>query len=154
MRQYQDVAANSYLLRLLVSEDSPLSTVDSTTEIRIVRLNTDKTRRTAGSETMYQVYFELSDTPTSTWRDFFAQEWLKANPAQEAVIDGRFLAVRSPLQEIAPVKLPALKKAVAEVNEAYRRHLLEMVREQEHRNDVRKLERADVDRVADSLRFD
>lgn len=70
---------------------------ESTPEIRIARLNTDMTRRTLGSTTVYQVYFELSGTPPLAWRDIFGREWKGLNPTQEAGIDGRFLVMHCPL---------------------------------------------------------
>ena len=39
--------------------------------IRIIGLNTDKTRRTLGSYTVYQVHFELSGNPPLAWRNIF-----------------------------------------------------------------------------------
>lgn len=95
------------------------SSTRPTPEIRIVGLNTEKTRRTLGSYTMYQVYFDLSGNPPLAWRDIFGQEWKDLNPTQEAGLDGRFLVIHYPLQEIATTHLPALKKAVEATNNEY-----------------------------------
>jgi hypothetical protein len=126
----------------------------STSEIRIVGLNTDKTRRTLGSYTVYQVYFELSGNPPLAWRDSFGREWKDLNPTQEAGIDGRFLVMHCPLQEIATTHLPALKKAIEATNVGYREYAREQFVEEEHRADVWKQERKAVEDMAKSLRFD
>jgi hypothetical protein len=131
-------------------EESP---TQSTPEIRIVGLNTDKTRRTLGSYTVYQVYFELSGTPPLAWRDIFGREWKDLNSKQEAGIDGRFLVMHCPLQEIATRHLPALKKAVEATNVAFKQYAREQVTEEEHKADVWKEERKAVEDMAKSLKF-
>jgi hypothetical protein len=125
-----------------------------TPEIRIVGLNTDKTRRTLGSYLVYQVYFELSGTPPLAWRDIFGREWKDVNPKQEAGIDGRFLVMCCPLQEVATTHLPALKKAVEATNVAYKQYAREQVTEEEHKADVWKEERKTVEDMAKSLKFE
>jgi hypothetical protein len=82
----------------------------STPERGIVRLTADRTRRTLGSTTVYREYFELSGNPALAWRDVFGREWEYLNPTQETGLDGRFLVIHFPLQEIATTHLPALKK--------------------------------------------
>ena len=125
-----------------------------TPEIRIVRLNTDRTRRTLGSTTVYQVYFELSVTPSWAWRDIFGREWKNLNPKQEAGIDGRFLVMHCPLQEIAATHLPALKKAVEATNVAYKQYARDQVTEEERKADVWKQERKTVEDMAKALKFE
>jgi hypothetical protein len=125
----------------------------STSEIRMVRLNTDKTRRTLGSSTVYQVYIELSGDPPREWRDIFGREWKNLNPTQEAGIDGRFLVMHCPLQEIATTHLPVLKKAIDATNVAYKQYAREQVTEEEHQANVWKEERKTVEDMAKSLQF-
>lgn len=123
-------------------------------EIRIAGLNTDKTRRTLGSYTEYQVYFELSGTPPMAWREIFGREWKDLNPKQEAGIDGKFLVMHCPLQEVATTHLPALKKAVAATNVAYKQYAREQVTKQKQKADVWKEERKAVEDMARTLRFE
>lgn len=123
-------------------------------EIRIVGLNTDKTRRTLGSTTVYQVYLELSGTPPLAWGDIFGREWKDLNPTQEAGIDGRFLVLHCPLDEVAATHLPALKKAVTATNLAYKQYVREEAAEEKRRADVWKDERKTVEEMAKSLRFE
>jgi hypothetical protein len=130
------------------------SSTKSSPEIRIVGLNTDKTRRTLGSYTVYQVYFELSGAPPIAWRDIFGREWKDLNPKQEAGIDGKFLVMHCPLQEVATIHLPALKKAVQATNVAYKQYAREQKTEEEHKADVWKEERKTVEEMAKALKFE
>jgi hypothetical protein len=141
-----------------MSETNQDASIESCPDIRIVGLNRDKTRKTNGSDTVYQVYFELSATPPLAWRDIFEQEWKTLNTAQlhlwqEASIDRAFLVMHCPLQEIATTHLPVLKKAVAQTNKTYRQYAREQATKHEHRVDVWKQERKAVDDMADSLHF-
>ena len=132
-------------------------TKDSSTkpavEIRIVGLNTDKTRKTLGSYTVYQVYLELSESPPWGWKDIFGREWKNLNPDEEAIIDGKFLVFPSELQEIGSKHLPALKKAVEATNLAYKQYAREQLTEEERKADVWKQEREVVEDMARSLKF-
>jgi hypothetical protein len=127
---------------------------ESTSEIRLVGLNTDKTRRTPGSYTMYQVYFELSGNPPLAWGDIFGREWKNLSPKQEAGIDGSFLVIQCPLHEIATTHLPVLKKAVEATNVAYKQFAREQVTEDQRRADVWKEERKAVEDMARTLKFE
>lgn len=122
--------------------------------IRIIGLNTDKTRRTLGSYTVYQVYFELSGTPPLAWRDIFGREWKVLSPTLEAGIDGKFLVIQCPLQDVATTHLPALKKAVEATNTAYKQYSREQLTEEERRAEVWKEERKAVEEMAKLLHFD
>lgn len=144
------------------------SSMGSTSPIRIVSLNREKTRKTGEqiqrrgttvSEPIYQVYFELSESPSQGWRNLFEKEWKTLNlpehqPSREAGVDGRFLVVHCPLSEIATVHLSVLKKAVAATNVSHRQYLIAQAREQDQRNDLWKLERKAVDDLAASLQFE
>ena len=136
-----------------MAETSINSSVGSTAHIQLVRLNTDKTRKIDGSFTGYRVYFELSQTPSTAWKNIFAREWSDVNPLQEAGIDGGFLVMHCPIEKVA-FHLPVLKKVVAATNEAYKQYAQEQATEQERREDVWKDERKAVEDVAKSLHFE
>jgi hypothetical protein len=136
----------------MVNNDEHVSTKPSC-EIRIVGLNTDKTRRTLGSYTVYQVYFELSGNPPLAWREIFGREWKDLNRTQEAGIDGRFLVMHCPLEAVATTYLPALKKAVEATNVAFKQHVREQVAEEERQGEVWKEERKTVEDMAQTLKF-
>jgi hypothetical protein len=128
--------------------------VTSTTspEIRIIGLNTDKTRRTLGSLTVYQVYLELSGNPPLMWRDIFGGKWKTLNPTLEAGLDENFLVIFCSLSEIAAT-LPPLKKVIEATNAAYKQYVREQATEEERKIDVWKEERKAVEDIAKSLRF-
>ncbi len=123
-------------------------------EIRILGLNTDKTRRTLGSTDVYQVYFELSANPHAIWREMFGREWKKTNPSQEAGLDGNFLVIHCHISEVAGTQLPALKKAIGATNVAFRQYKREQATEEERKENIWKDERKTVEDMAKTLRFD
>jgi hypothetical protein len=96
------------------------------TDIRIMRLKGKITPQTHESGVIYTVYFELSLTPPLAWKNIFDGEWLRLNPLSssgrclDAKVEGGFLVICCPLQEIAGVHLPFLKNAVAATNKKYR----------------------------------
>jgi hypothetical protein len=98
------------------------STAESEPDIRIMRLKGKITPQTHESAVIYTVYFELSVTPPLAWKNIFYGEWLRLNPLSssgrclDAKVEGGFLVICCPLQEIAGVHLPFLKKAVAATN--------------------------------------
>lgn len=149
-----------------MSETNQNSFLESTADVRIVRLNTDKTRKTKGTDTAYQVYFELSGIPSQAWGNIFEEEWkglssISASGGRQekspagigASIDGRFLVIHCPLQDIA-THLPVLKKAVTATNKTYKQYVQEQATEQERRDDIWKEEKIAVDGIAKSLRFE
>lgn len=137
-----------------MSEKQEEIPMGSAPEIRIERLNTDKTRKDIASDNVYHVYFELSGHPPPEWTIIFGREWKALSLTHEAGIDGAFLVLHCQLHEVATTQLPALKKAVAAANEAYKRYAQKEATALGHREDVWKQERKDVDALATSLRFD
>jgi len=141
-----------------MSENDQTKPEDSMREIRIVRLNTDKTQRLIGSETLYQVYFELSESPPIEWRIVFEQEWKSMNVGaplslQDASVSRAFLVLHCPLNEVA-ARLPVLKKAVVSTNISYKKYVVARAAEETTRENFWKDERRTVDDVAKSLHFD
>ncbi|MBP1648267.1 MAG: hypothetical protein H6Q30_1712 [Bacteroidetes bacterium] len=137
-----------------MSENKQDSSVEADLNIHIVRMNTDKTRKDTGSDTVYHVYFELSTDPPSEWKTFFGQEWTKLNVKGVAEIDQAFLVLHCQLNEVPASLLQALKMAVAATNAAYAQNVEKVAVDHKHRQDVWKQERTDVDKMASLLRFD
>jgi hypothetical protein len=137
-----------------MSESPKDSSAETAPEIRIERVNTDKTRKDVGSDTIYHVYFELSAHPPTEWTIIFGREWKGLNRKQETNIDGGFLVLHCELNEVATTQLPALKKAVASANAVYKRYVEKEATDREHREDVWKQERKEVDAMASSLQFE
>lgn len=137
-----------------MAEDPKDTSLQSAPEIRIKRLNADKTRKDIGSDTVYHVYFEMSGHPQSEWRSIFGREWKKLNPTHEADIDGTFVVLHCQLHEVATTQFPLLKQAVAATNEAYKLYAQKEATARGHREDVWKQERQEVTAMATSLKFD
>jgi hypothetical protein len=137
-----------------MAENKENSSVEADLNIRIVRVNTDKTRKDFGSDTVYHVYFELSSDPPSEWRIFFGLEWAKLNVKEVAVIDQSFIVLHCQLDAVPTLLFPALKKAVAAANVAYAQNVVKVAADQERRRDVWKQDRNDVDKMTTLLRFD
>ncbi len=137
-----------------MSENKKDSSVEAAVNLRIVRLNTDKTRIDIGSETVYHVYFELSADPPTEWRIFFGQEWRKLNVKEVAVVDQAFIVLHCQLSAVPTLLLPTLKRAVSATNEVYAQNVVKEAADSERRQDVWKRERNDVDKMATLLRFD
>jgi hypothetical protein len=70
-----------------MSEDRKDNSIETAPEIRIERLNSDKTRKDIGWDTVYHVYFELTAPPAPEWRNIFTREWIGLNTTREASID-------------------------------------------------------------------
>lgn len=124
--------------------------------IRLIRMNTDKTRRVEGAAE-YDVYFELSEPPPHAWRGFFLRQWrdLAPEPLREhASIESGFLVLRCRLEDVGTVHLPVLQRAVAAADAPYRASLSNAAAATRRREDVWSDEREAVEKVAGSLRFE
>ena len=137
-----------------MSENHADTSVEFDTEIRLERVNTDKTRLDIGSVTAYHVYFELSGHPPPEWCEIFDREWKALNLTAKADIDGGFLVVHCQLEEVAATQLPALKTALATTNMAYKEYAQKEATALENREDAWKQERDKVEAMASRLRFD
>jgi len=122
-------------------------------DIRIERMNTDKTRKTSRSDIAYQIFFDLSGSPAPEWKSIFMQQWKESRSPHKAELDGPFLVLHCPLHEMTPAQLEALQKTVATTNEVYRRFAQGEVTEVTRREEEWKQERKDVETVASSLHF-
>jgi len=125
----------------------------STVDLRIVGLNSNKTRKTYGSDTVYEVYFELSGTSSLAWKDIFKREWKLTNSAHEVSIDKEFLLMHCPLKEIV-IHLPFLKDLVDATNKKYRQYIKEQATDWGHRDGIWEQSRKDIEAVVKSLHFD
>lgn len=137
-----------------MSDNQKDASMASTPAIRIERLNTERTRKVSGSDTVYHVYFELSGHPQPEWGSIFEREWKGLNLTQQAAVEGSFLVVHCQLEEVAATHVPALKKVVAATNEAYKLYAQKEAATLRDREDRWKQERNEVDDLAASLRFD
>ncbi len=101
---------------------------ESTIDIRIVGLNRDLTRETDKADSRYEVYFDLSGSPSQDWSKILSREWKRLNPTEprlwnRVIINKRYLVMYWPPQEIAQKHLPVLKLAVAAANKTHKRKI-------------------------------
>ncbi len=122
--------------------------------MRIIGLNTGKTRRARGSYTAYQVYFDLSANPPLSWNQIFRREWRDLGSTEGVEIDGMCLVIQCPIQDVASTHLPALKEAVDATNTAFTEYAREQAAEEAHRASVASDDQKVIEAVAKSLRFD
>jgi hypothetical protein len=138
--------------------NSKTASIDtSQVEIRIVNLNTDRTRKVSGSSTQYQVTFVLSADPPREWRDVFDRVWKDLVREQEhqwyeTVIDRSFVVTHCTLTEVVPC-LRLLQQAITLTNPAHRQLVYKQLVEQARRNNVWKLERDAVEAMAATLHY-
>jgi hypothetical protein len=122
-------------------------------DIRIIRTNTDKTRKDAGSDTIYHIYFELSGHPPAEWVRLFDREWAAQQHQHEAEIDGGFLVLHSPLRDVSESTAKDLETIVAVINDRYDVYARENGLAREHREDLWKHERDEVETMSKSIKF-
>jgi hypothetical protein len=134
------------------SRDNPHA--DPPTDIRIIRLNTDKTRKDAGSDTVYHLYFELSDHPPAAWVRMFDAAWEGHPHTLKADIDGAFLVLHAPLRDVGDVIVAEVKKFVHETNDAYVAWARLADDARELREDAWKRERGEVEALAKTIRYE
>ena len=127
---------------------------DSIAAIRIERMNGEKTRNHAGSETVYNVYFDLSGVPLPEWKTIFLESWVATKLPHHVNVELSFLVVRCRLPEVATVILPALKATVATTNAAYVLFAAKQAAALEDREDLWRAERERVEATAASLTFE
>lgn len=137
-----------------MAENKEDSSAEADLDIRIVRMNPDKTRKDTGSENVYHVYFELSADPPAEWKVFFGLEWGKLNVKEVAVMDQAFIVLHCQLDAVPTLLLPLLKKAVAASNAAYAQNVIKVAADHERLQDIWKQDRKSVENMATSLRFD
>jgi hypothetical protein len=122
--------------------------------VKIERMNIEKTRRQAGSETVYHVYFDLSGYPPPEWRTIFQERWVATKLPHPVDLEQSFVVAHCQLQEVAPVILPALTHVVTETNAAYAQFAQKQATDLEHREDLWREERQRVEATAASLSFE
>jgi hypothetical protein len=136
-----------------VKESKEENVKESAIEIRITRLNDDKTRPVDGSENMYSVHFELSAIPPRSWEIIFEAEWNLLNVMRPdlwpaARVDKNFLVMRCALDQVVSLHLPFLKKAVAATNVKYAEYTRAIAKERAERTLLWERELREVKTVA------
>lgn len=116
------------------------------TDIKIVGLNTDKTRRIAGRQ--YHVYFELSKKPEIAWANIFDEKF-----KEKCFVSEKFILLSCMVEEIS-TWLSTLKSAIIDVNKLFDEYIAEKEKELRLINEANENERKIVEDIANSLNFD
>lgn len=123
--------------------DDQESARESPDEIHVVGINTDLTRQTPDSESLYRVCINLSQPPAQMWQLIFRDYWktlltVSSMPWAQAAVEGSFLYVDCQLKDVALLYFDTLKKAVLATNNIYRRGVQEASKGQESSKDPLK----------------
>jgi hypothetical protein len=105
------------------------------TDIEIVALDENQTFNTDKSLDLYDVYFALSDTPAYKWRRLFlaacaGRKAAKKETWRNISIDGRYIIITAPLDEVQKVHHKNLIADVKQANTDYRKWLDGMAKRQ------------------------
>lgn len=140
--------------------DTAHNTVNETSaHIHITGLNKDKTRAMGTSDSLYQVYFELSGNPSQVWKNIFEKEWkditktLASEKRAKASIDRGFLVIHCQLKEVGTIYLPALKSAFTITNTNFQEYEQHQSLEHSKKENVWKIERKIVEDLEKTLIF-
>jgi hypothetical protein len=138
--------------RQLETSKSNSGNQSSDAQIQIIGINTDKTHKKYGSDTIYEVYLKLSGSPTVSWRTIFEQEWKVINRSIEATVDRGFLVLHCLLKDVV-IYLPILKKTFISTNNKYRAYVQKQSTDLELREEVWKQERINLEELTKLLDF-
>lgn len=119
-------------------------TLEAFEDIYIIEIDKEKLYRPNPNKELYNVYFELSATPSSEWVEIFDGErhFPRHTMWRRAWIEGNYAVVHCSLEEVKAYHLRDLKEDVVNSNKKYRGYLhrvaLEKGKEQLREADERK----------------
>jgi hypothetical protein len=128
---------------------------DEFTDLHIIGVDKEQTFNPDPRKAMFNVYLELSSMPPSGWDQLFAQErsFPRHTMWRRAWLEGRYIVIHCPINEVGKHHLADLKQDVASTNRKYRevlaKHLLQVAREQERQ----RIEEQERNNQLDSLDF-
>jgi len=122
-------------------------------EMRIVRLDNEKTCRVEGSELLYDIYFEMLGSPPQAWGILYAGEWKLLNAEhldlwQAARVERNCLVMRCPLNQVVSLHLRFLKKAPVLTNVKYAQYASVIAKERSEERLAWERERRNAEAIA------
>lgn len=128
---------------------------DGFTDIQIIGVDKRRTHNPDPRKAMFNVYLELSDSPPNGWDQFFVQErsFPRHTSWRRAWLEGRYIVVHCPIDEVGRHHLPDLKQDVANANRKYREALAEHLQQVARDQERRRAEEEERNRQLDSLDF-
>lgn len=112
-------------------------------DIDIIDLDEGRTHNPDPTYLLYNVYLKLSASPSPAWQEIFDGErrFPRHSMWRRAWIEGAYIVVYAPLEEIEKHHLPDLKEDVRNTNLKYREYLAHKARleaqEQTHKDQER-----------------
>lgn len=125
-------------------------------DIRLIGVDKARTRIPDPSKTLYNVYFELSAKPPTDWIEIFNAERSLTlhNMRREAWVEGRYIVVHCPLDEIQGYHLRDIKKNIENTNKRYREALGQYEAQRERELKRKEEEERRKNNILGSLNFD
>jgi hypothetical protein len=119
----------------LVSTTSSIQQLAEFDDIGIVTLDEKCSHKPDPDKTLYQVYLVLSASPPSEWQHLFdeVRQFPRHIQWRQAWIEGQYLLIRCPLEELETHHLQDLKADLQTTNTRYRQLLLERAQAQARR---------------------
>lgn len=135
---------------------SNASSQDPLEDIRIIDVPKDMARRTDPAKEMYDVYFELSESPPSAWGNLFLaeREFPRHSSWRRARLEGRYIVVHCALSEVKKYHLPDLKEDIRNTNQKFREHLSSLEKGKHLERQRKKEERRRIDGALSDLALD
>lgn len=128
---------------------------DGFTDIRIVGVDKKRTNNPDTRKAMFDVYLELSASPPHEWNQLFAYErsFARHTMWRTAQLEGSYIVVHCPIDEVSKYHLPDLKQDVANVNQKYREALKKHFQQIEREKQQQIIEEEQRNRELDRLDF-
>lgn len=133
----------------------PETQSDGFTDISIVGVDKDRTHNPDPRKAMFNVYLELSASPPNDWDQLFAQErsFPRHTMWRRAHLEGRYIVVHCPIDEVGKHHLNDLKQDVANANHKYREALAKHLQQLERKKELQRQEEEKRNDALDSLDF-
>jgi len=127
--------------------------VTQPSHIRIVGINKNKTHIPDPRYSLYDVYFELSEAPSSTWSTIFEEErkYPRHSMWRHAWVEGKYIIVNCALEEIEKYHLRDIKEDIETVNGKYSAHINTIKAQKEAERKKREDEESKKNSFLDSL---
>ena len=132
---------------------SPLT--DQFEDIRIIDLDTNRTYNPDPVKKLYNVYLKLSAPPPADWAQIFDSErqFPRHSMWRHAWVEGLYIVVHAPLEEIEKCHLPDLREDVQKTNSKYRAYLTQKAAAEVEEGAFRGREREEIDELRKKLGF-
>lgn len=128
---------------------------DEFTDLHIIGVDKGRTNNPDPRKAMFNVYLELSSSPPSSWDQIFAQErsFPRHTMWRRAWLEGRYIVIHCPIDEVGKYHLTDLKQDVANANRKYRELLAKHLQQVEREQERQRVEEQERNSQLDSLDF-